>query len=422
MESKKATRRVAYVVSRLPKITETFILYEILELQRLGLDVSVFAIQREHEGVMHAEAVPLIEQAHYGKLTSWEVVTAQLSWLLHSPRAYVNAWWRAIKGNLRSPKFLVRAFYVVPLAAHFGRRMQQLEIQHVHATWATHPALAAYVIRILTGIPYSFAAHSHEIYVDRTMLGEKIRRSEFFITISEYNRKLLTDLYGREAGEKMHLVRCGVDTELFCPRPQRGRNKLFTILCVASLETHKGHTYLIKACAELKKRDVAFRCLLVGEGNCRRALESLIRARGLVDQVQLLGRQDRDRIAALMHEADVLTLQSVMTPSGMSEGIPVSLMEAMAAGLPVIASSIRGIPELVEHGRTGLLIPDGDAVALTEALMKIYSSPELARALGSRGREKVIQNYNLRANTQLKALLFEEGALARITTPTAVAA
>jgi glycosyltransferase involved in cell wall biosynthesis len=254
------------------------------------------------------------------------------------------------------------------------------------------------------------------------MLGEKIRRSEFFITISEYNRKLLTDLYGREAAEKMHLVRCGVDTELFCPPPQTGRNTLFTILCVASLETHKGHTYLIKACAELKKRDVAFRCLLVGEGNCRRALESLIRARGLVDQVQLLGRQDRDRIAALMHEADVLTLQSVMTPSGMSEGIPVSLMEAMAAGLPVIASSIRGIPELVEHGRTGLLIPDGDAVALTEALMKIYSSPELARALGSRGRERVIQNYNLRANTQLKALLFEEGALARITTPTAVAA
>lgn len=422
MESKKTRKRIAYVVSRFPKITETFILYEILELQRLGLDVSVFAIQREHEGVMHPEAVPLIEQAHYAKLASWQVVRSQLLWLLHSPRAYVKAWWRGIKGNVRSPKFLVRALYVVPLAAHFAGRMQLWNIEHVHATWATHPALAAYVIRILTGIPYSFAAHSHEIYVDRTMLGEKIRRSEFFITISEYNRKLLTDHYGRDAAEKMHVVRCGVDTEFFSPRPSVRRSRPFTILCVASLEAHKGHRYLIEACTELKKSGIGFRCLLVGEGDCRQAIERMIRECGLADQVQLLGRQDRDRVVALMHEADVVTLQSLMTPSGMSEGIPVSLMEAMAAGVPVIASSIRGIPELVEHGRAGLLIPAGDAAALTEALMTIYSSPEIARALGIRGREKIIHNFDLRANTQLKALLFQQGALPTATTPTAIAA
>jgi glycosyltransferase involved in cell wall biosynthesis len=422
MESKRRRKRIAYVISRFPKITETFILYEILELQRLGLDVSVFAIQREHEGIMHPEAVSLVNEAHYARLASWQVVRSQLWWLLRSPRAYVNAWWRAIKGNVRSPNFLVRALYVVPLAAHFARRMQQLGIEHVHATWATHPALVAYVIRVLTGIPYSFAAHSHEIYIDRTMLREKIRRAEFFITISEYNRKLLTDLYGREAAEKMHVVRCGVDAELFHPPPAMRGSRPFTILCVASLEAHKGHKYLIEACTELKKCGIDCRCVLVGEGDCREAIENLIRERGLADRVQILGRQTRDQVAALMQGADVLTLQSLMTPSGMSEGIPVSLMEAMAAGVPVIASSIRGIPELVEHERTGLLIPDGDALALAKALMTIYSSPGLARALGRRGREKVVREFDLCANTQLKALLFQQGALATTTKPTVIAA
>jgi glycosyltransferase involved in cell wall biosynthesis len=285
--------------------------------------------------------------------------------------------------------------------------MQADGIEHIHANWATHPALAAYVICILTGIPYSFAAHSHEIYMDRTMLGEKIRGSEFFLTISEYNRRLLTNLYGPECAGKMHVVHCGVDTSLFKPRNTARTNERFTILCVASLEIHKGQKYLIEACAELCRRGLDFRCLLVGEGEDRPLLERQIRELGLEQRVQLLGRQPRHWVLELMAEADVLTLQSIMTPSGMSEGVPVSLMEAMASGVPVIASSIRGIPELVEHGRTGLLVSHSDAAALAEALMTIYTSPELARELAVRGREKVIREFDLTANTRAKQELFE---------------
>jgi colanic acid/amylovoran biosynthesis glycosyltransferase len=281
--------------------------------------------------------------------------------------------------------------------------------------------LAAYVIRMLTGIPYSFTAHSHEIYMDRTMLGEKISQSQFFITISEYNRKLLADLYGYEAIRKMHVVHCGVDTDLFKPTVASNNGAPFTILCVASLEPHKGHTYLIEACAELKRLGVDFRCLLVGEGDSRQMVEALIKKHDIGDRVELLGRQSRDDVIELMHQADVLTLQSIMTPSGMSEGIPVSLMEAMACGLPVIASNLRGIPELVEHGHTGLLVPYGDASALAKALMTIYLSPELARALGHRGREKIIHEFDLRANTYLKGQLLERDALPTSTTVTAIA-
>jgi len=407
MKVKQPRKRIAYIVSRFPKITETFILFEILELERLGTEVSVFSILRENEGIMHAEAAPVVERAHYCNAFSWPVLASQLFWLWHAPIVYLRSWWRALKGNASSPSFFARALYIVPVAAHFARQMQEAGIEHVHANWATHPALAAYVIRLLAGIPYSFTAHSHEIYVDRTMLGEKIHESEFFITISQYNRRLLTELYGPECAGKMHVVHCGVDTSLFKPRDAIRANKRFTILCVAGLEKHKGQRYLIEACAELCRREVDLRCLLVGGGEDRPLLERQIRELGLEGCVQILGRQPRHRVLELMAEADVLTLQSIMTPSGMSEGIPVSLMEAMASGVPVIASSIRGIPELVEHGRTGLLVPHSDAHALGDALMKIYTSPELARELAIRGREKVIREFDLTANTLAKQKLFE---------------
>jgi len=412
MKPEQPRERIAYIVSRFPKITETFILFEILELERLGTEVSVYSILRENEGIMHAEAAPVVERAHYCDPVSWPVLKSQLFWLWNSPVAYLHAWWRALIGNAPSPSFFSRALYIVPVAAHYARQMQEAGIEHVHANWATHTALAAYLIRILTGIPYSFTAHSHEIYMDRTMLGEKIRESEFFITISEYNRRLLLELYGPACAEKMHVVHCGVDTSLFKPRSAARISKQFTILCVASLEKHKGQRYLIEACAELCRHEVDFRCLLVGEGEDRPLLERQIRELGLEQRVQLLGRQPRHRVLELMAEADVLTLQSIMTPSGMSEGIPVSLMEAMASGVPVIASSIRGIPELVEHGRTGLLVPHSNARALAEALITIYKSPELARELAVRGREKVVREFDLTAITLAKQKLFEGVAAA----------
>lgn len=407
MKLKEPRKRIAYIVSRFPKITETFILFEIVELARLGTEVAVFSILRENEGVMHAEAAPIVERAHYCDLFSWAVLRSQIFWLRRAPARYLRAWWRSLVGNAASPSFFVRALVIVPAAAHFARQMQEERIEHVHASWATHTALAAYVVHILTGIPYSFTAHAHEIYCDRTMLGEKIRHSEFFVTISEYNRRMLTELYGPECARRMHVVHCGVDTSLFKPRNAPRANQPFTILCVACLEEHKGQRYLIEACAELRRRGVDLRCLLVGEGKDRPLLERQMRELGVEQCIQLLGRQPRHRVLELMAEADVLTLQSIMTPSGMSEGVPVCLMEAMASGVPVIASAIRGVPELVEHGRTGLLVSHSNAHALAEALMTIHTSPGLARELAIRGREKVIREFDLTAGTRAKQKLFE---------------
>ena len=196
-----ATRplRLAYLMSRFPKATETFILYEILELERLGHRVEIFPLVLHREGTLQPGAVELVQRAHDIRPVSPEVLRAQVHWLRRRPRRYVGAWAAAIRGNIRSPRFLLRALVAVPLGATFARRMETLRIDHIHAHWATHPALAAYVAAKLTGLPYSFTAHAHDIYVDRAMLDEKIRAARFVVTISEQNRRLFEGWYGSSA-------------------------------------------------------------------------------------------------------------------------------------------------------------------------------------------------------------------------------
>ena len=394
-----AGKKIAYLMSRFPKISETFILYEILELQRLGMQIEIFPLLRESAPVMHSEARALVERAHYSKLWTKEVLQAQRYWLRRQPAAYAHAWAQAIRGNARSPKSLSRALVVVPQAALFAQRMVELGVSHLHAHWATHPALAAYVVNVLTGLPYSFTAHADDIYVERSMLDEKIRRAQFVITISEYNKRFLSKLYGEAAAKKIFVVHCGVDSAIFAPRAHTPSNSLFNIVCVARLEQKKGHSYLIEACAQLKAQGVSFRCVLVGDGEQRAQIEGQIKRLGLEDMVILLGQQPRSRVGELLANADVMVLPSVTTAEGRQEGIPVALMEALATELPVVASAISGIPELVEDGHTGLLVPERDPAALAMALARLQNDPELGRRLGAAGRAKVQREFDLQRNT-----------------------
>jgi colanic acid/amylovoran biosynthesis glycosyltransferase len=397
----RTPKTVAYLMSRFPKISETFILYEILELERLGLRVEVFPLIREPEQTVHAEARPIVERAHYSTFFSLPVLLAQAYWLSKRPIAYLRAWWGALRGNLDTPGFLARTLVLVPQAALFARRMQELGVEHLHAHYATHPTLTAYVVQQLTGLPYSFTAHAHDIYLERPMLDEKIRRAAFVVTISQYNRELLRRLYGDEAAEKTVVIHCGVDPAIFQPQPERAPEQQFTLVCVASLEDYKGHPYLIEACAQLKARGVDFRCLLIGQGEDRPQIEAQIERLKLQTQVQVLGPQPRDKVSAYVAAADVMVLPSIVTSYGKQEGIPVALMEALASAKPVVATAISGIPELIEHERSGLLVPERDATALAEALLRLHDDPELGRRLGEAGRATVLREFNLKHNTAL---------------------
>ncbi len=407
--------RVAYLMSWFPAPTETFILHEMLELRRRGLEIDVYPLLGAAPGPMHPGADGMLAHTRYHRGLSREVAAAQLHWLRRKPRAYLRAWARAIRGNLRSPGFLARALVVVPRAAFIAREVEAGGHAHVHAHWATHPALAALVVKELTGTGYSFTAHAHDLYLDRAMLEEKVREARFVVTISEYNRALLRELYGEEAAAKTSIVRCGVDPARFQPRAQPARRGPAVIACVAGLRDYKGHRHLVDACALLRERRVAFRCVLVGDGPERAALERQIAALKL-GEVELLGGQPQDQVRALLASADVLVHPSVVTAAGMMDGIPVALMEAMAAGCPVVSTRVSGIPELVRDGKTGLVVEPGDAAALADAIERLVGDPTLARKLGLAGRRAVLREFTLARNGERLLRLFAPfvgGAAAR---------
>ncbi len=391
--------RVAYIISRFPSTTETFIAREMGALEELGASIELFALIRERAVVVHPEAEPFMRRLRTAPLWRLSTLRAQWYWMRRRPKAYFSAWWDATRGNWRSPQFLVHAWIVVPKAARFARDAEQQHVDHVHAHWATHPALAAYVVTRLTGIPFSFTAHAHDIFMNRTMLEQKLSAASFVAVISGFNREYLAARYGERARSKIVIVRCGVDPQRFTPAGEcASGGDGFSIVCVASLQAYKGHRVLIDGLAGLRDRGIPFDCVLVGEGAERGAIEAQLRGLDLTDRVTLAGALRSDEVVEIVKAADVVVLASIVVASGQMEGIPVALMEALACAVPVVASRLSGIAELVIDGETGLLVDAGDHDALADALQQLYEDPVLRRRLGTAGRERVVAEFSEREN------------------------
>jgi glycosyltransferase involved in cell wall biosynthesis len=278
----------------------------------------------------------------------------------------------------------------------FAVDMQRDRITHVHAHFATHPALVAFVIHRLTGIPYSFTAHGSDLHVDRRMLAEKIHAAAFAVAVSSFNKEIMVREAGEAARGKVHVIHCGVDPGFFTPAAvSRGPHGPIRLVCVASLEEVKGHRFLIEACRLLHGAGIEWQLDLVGDGPLRHRLEREVAAAGLDARVRLLGGQPRAEVARILVQADIAVLASHPTAGGKREGIPVALMEAMSCGLPVVATAISGIPELVDSGVTGLLVPSGDAAALADALRSLAADKALRERLGRAARARIVRDFDL---------------------------
>jgi glycosyltransferase involved in cell wall biosynthesis len=398
--------RVAYIMSRFPNLTETFVLYEMLAVEQLGVQVEVYPLLRQRESTVHAEARPLVARAHFHAFISIPVLAAQLSFLRRRPGAYFRTWWEVLRGTWGSWNFFIGALGILPKAVRFAYEMERQGIDHVHAHFANHPAVAALVIHRLTGIPFSFTAHAHDLHIERRMLGTKIRAAKFAVTISEFNRRLMLAECDDIAGAKIRVIHCGIDPAAFPDDRTADAARPFEIVCVAALRELKGHRYLIEACHRLLERGVNFRCRLIGDGPLRPQIESQIASLGLQHCVIVLGGLTRSDVLGLLAASDVAVLTSVKTASGRWEGIPVALMEAMAAGLPVIASETSGIPELVDDGRTGTLVPPQDVGAIAAALESMARDRDGAARMGAAGRARVLRDFNQQTSARELVALF----------------
>jgi colanic acid/amylovoran biosynthesis glycosyltransferase len=429
--------KVAYIMSRFPKLTETFVLYEMLAMEQLGVQVEVYPLLRvrntgaHQEGAnvlvkivelfrrtqgnitFHPESAPFVERANFAPFFSLRILRSHLHFLLRKPLTYFGALWTLIRATWGSPNFFLGALSIFPKTVYFAHQMENDKVTHVHAHFANHPAAAAFIIHRLVGIPYSFTAHGADLQVDQHMLREKVREAAFVVAISNFNKEFIIEKCGAEIRDRIKVIHCGVDTSVFSPtrtdyEAKQRNGATFTILCIGTMYEVKGHIYLINACQLLKEQGVDFICYLVGDGPFRTALEEQVEKLSLNNCVFFHGQRTHQEISDLLKEVDTLVLPSIPTSSGRREGIPVVLMEAMASGVPVVASGISGIPELVEDGVSGLLVRPRDPEALATALKRLDQDPALCQRLGQEGRNKVLQEFDLHTNADLLANSIEQ--------------
>jgi len=402
--AKGKKKAVAYIVKKFPVLSETFILYEILELEAQGIPVHIFSLERPNDPTFHEDLPKL--KAHISYIPDFSDMNSLWK---HSARAsnhygksYKNALAYALKHM--KPSLVWRFFqscYVANQAKRFG-------VRHFHAHFATRPTSVAFFASMITSLPYSFTAHAMDIFKHRLStrsLRKKIRLANFVVTISDYNKKHLSQIVD---GDSRKIVRIynGIDVEKFRTNSVAKKSP-FKFLCVARLVEKKGHRFLIEACDMLRKRGVKFECWLVGKGGLRSSISELIKQKKLSDCVKLLGPYPQSGVVSFYKKAHAYVLPCIIASDGNREGLPVSVVEALGSGLPVITTCMTGITEVIEPNHNGLLVPFKDAKALASAMERLIEDNDLYNHLKSNTRKVVESRFDIRETSKVLYNLFK---------------
>lgn len=399
--------KIVVVVSDFPKVTETFVAANVLHYLSQGHDARVFHLKPFRRGeVVHEHTRPVVGR---GFTFPWigGPSAAALAWgLLRHPGAVLGAVAAICRAFRAQPRPLAASLAIVPKALALGRMARAQGVGHIHAEFAGYPATAAWIAARVSGVPFSFSAHMHDIFVSQGLLPQKARAARFVRAISDYNRRFLARLPGFPA-EKLHVLRCGVSVAEPAPLPPApGQGQALRILFVGSLIPRKGVAHLLRAVTMLPER-IGWRLDILGGGPEGDRLRTQAAELGLGDRVRFAGPQAAAEVRAAMRAAHVLVVPSITDASGQSEGIPVVLMEALAEVRPVIASNLSGIPELVRDGETGWLTDPGDASAIAAALTRVNDDYDAAATLSRAGRALVAREYDIDRNAAALLAMME---------------
>jgi glycosyltransferase involved in cell wall biosynthesis len=392
-----STLKIGYVVRMFPRFSETFVLQEILELERRGVEVTVFSLNKPNEGRFHpalsrlAAPVIYLDDHEARKWGSWLAG----EWPELAPHR--DKLWKCVEeAALGHDAAAVDTVFHAALLASRGLR---LGLHALHAHFATVSCTLAYEAHRISGIPFSFTAHAKDIFtdtVDRTLLTAKINAARFVVTVSQYNRRFLIEQHPEAVPDKIRVLYNGVDLDFFSPDKAAQPVTPPAILAIGRLVIKKGFADLVRACALLRDRKMDFRCRIVGQGREEGPLRDLIVSLGLPDHVELCGPRTQDAVRDMMREATILCLPCIRAEDGNQDALPTVLLEAMACGLPVVSTHLSGIPEIIDADQDGLLVAPGDPAALAAALERLLISPDLRARLASAGRRKAEDRFNLR--------------------------
>jgi glycosyltransferase involved in cell wall biosynthesis len=399
--------KIGYLAQVFPHLTMTFVYREVLALRAYGLQVDTFATWRPNEAELSQEAKSLVAGTSYIFPITWlRFLRCHLQWLWRHPRRYIGTLLFCLRHSASSWRNSLRTLYHFGEAICLADEATRKEIDHLHVHFALNATTLAMIVARLTGITYSFTAHANDIFANPILLPQKISAARFIVAISNYNAHFLQQIVpDDETRAKIEVVRCGIDVDHFSPPLRQSphgevQGRKCMILAVGRLVEKKGYPYLIEACKQLVDQGYAFDCHIIGDGPQAERLTQLIAEHNLGHCVHLEGVVFQEGLKEYLTRADIITLPCVVAQDQDMDGIPNSLMEGMAMGIPAVSTTLSGIPELIEDHQTGLLVPPNDAAALANALARLLSDCDLRERLGKAGRDKVVAAYEIQQNTR----------------------
>jgi glycosyltransferase involved in cell wall biosynthesis len=404
----KPSTSIGYILQTYPSLTVTFIYREVLALQHQGVDISTFSVWKPTPDKISPESQPMMDTTYYIFPISWlKFFLRHFYFLLTRPTKYIGTALFVLSRPGESRKNRLRTLYHFGEAVYLAWEVRRRHIQHLHAHFTINAASIALIIARLLNISFSFTAHNI-FFTDRLLLKEKIRGALFIAVISEFSREFLLRLVpGENWRHKTHIVHCGISPDQFLPPDPRLPNSVPLILFVAQLQERKGASFLVDSCQLLKQRGITFHCVLAGDGPEKPIVEQLVEHYDLKDSVDLPGAIFMEQVKAYLNQADIFVSPCIVARNGDMDGIPVALMEAMACEVATVSTRVSGIPELIEDGESGLLVPEKNAPALADALQRLIEVKELRLRLGKNGRQKVIREFDVDTNAGQLAKLFD---------------
>jgi glycosyltransferase involved in cell wall biosynthesis len=391
-----------------PRLSETFILNEILQHERNGANITIFSYKKPNEGQFHPQVSQVRAKVFYLEDLDPRKWPTWLGKIWKGIDLYQVNFLRLL-GEALSRQDNDR-IELLMASAWVAAQARQLGITHLHAHFASLPSTIAYLTHEITGIPFSFTAHAKDIFVydmEEHYLREKLRAAKFVVTVTRFNHRYLQERAPEIDPHKIRVIYNGVDLEKFKPNVAETREREL-ILSVGRLVPKKGFVYLLEACAILKRSGVNFQCVIIGDGPDAEMLRQKHAELGLNGSVVFAGPKRQDEVLSLMQKSSILCLPCTIAEDGNQDALPTVLLEALASGLPNISTTVSGIPEIIDSEVDGILVGPNDAEALGKALERLLLSENLRTQFAERGRRKATEKFDLRKNAGRLLQLFQE--------------
>jgi len=392
-------KRIGYLLKVYPRISQTFVLAEILAHERAGLDMDIYSLRRTDDTRFHAALAQVrspVFQIARGSSKASTVLDE-----LRQHASVLPGLWDVVRDSSAQAEDLLQA-------AQVSRLVMERGIVHLHAHFGTVATVVARLVHRVTGISYSFTAHAKDIFheiVDENVLRKKLADAAAVITVSQFNVDYLQRKYA-EAASRVQLVYNGLDLDEF--RFEAGGERSRRLLAVGRLVEKKGFRHLLDACAILRSRGVDFHCDIVGGGVLEQELRRQQQDLGLEDTVTFCGPMSQSDVKQKMREAAVLAVPCVQASDNDRDGLPTVLLEAMALGTACVSTPVTGIPEAVVDGHTGLLVAPGDAAELADACGRLLTDGPLRDELTRRARRQIETRFDIEKNTAAIRAVFAE--------------